>query len=33
VLGEGRDGLEHPGHGKVSDGGASAGSKEEGVVQ
>ena len=33
VLGEGRDELEHPGHGEVSDGGASAGSEEEGVVR
>ena len=33
VLGEGGDGQERPGHGEVSDGGASAGSKEEGVVQ
>ena len=33
VLGEGGDGLERPGHGEVSDGGASAGSEEEGVVR
>jgi len=32
VLGEGGDGLERPGHGEVSGGGASAGSEEEGVV-
>ena len=33
VLGEGGDGLERPGHGEVSGGGASAGSEEESDVR
>jgi len=33
VLGEYGDGLERPGHGEVSDGGASAGSEEEDVAR
>ena len=33
MLGEGRDGLERPGHDEVGGGGASAGSEEEGVVR
>ena len=33
VLGEGEDGRERPGHGEVSDGGASTGSEEEDVVR
>ena len=33
VLGEYGDGLEHPSHGEVSDGGASAGSEEEDIAR